>query len=600
MPLSSISTSTSSSNDRLIHAYHYQIRKDDASTTTWNNKYQPQPCDNRATLWMTCNHSKSVLNDLFDFFGMMSTKHHHLGHFRPVRRSSQYNNNGKKERGERVDIIDSYENILLSGWMIGSDDNNIDNNSNYYHDANVGRYVILQANNEKGCALAATIVSLVRRGYAVILFHDKLNHSIDVSLRNECANDSDDTNRGKLMVTTGITPIPDIDLKNDKPANNSDNDSCNIQSISTKFELLLPNDNGGDDSHILQSERENKDVVAAYCLLSYNDSIHPYHHSDTTATSSSSSSFSSTMGPTIQSIVIHPKFRGKGLLPILWHWVKRFILDNFPLECLNESAYDDSDNDDNYNTNNETDNSDVKGGIPPCIMVKATNLIHSEIDVRIIQENDNNNNFDKDTKDDSDNIMERDSNGPSTTVSITDREFFHDYAGFSTILHRPMSLLSLNKGGEIAVVYLPLLPLLPQSSASSSSPLLSSSWSIVDNATLPSILQSMSQSSSPSPKIIPSWTEGGISGRRKCSCFKCTQMGKYGKVYSPSSSPSSSTTPIKNSTTKHTKRKNNQLLRCSRCKDVYYCSVVCQKKDWKYHKKWCGKSREDIRQILLL
>jgi hypothetical protein len=29
---------------------------------------------------------------------------------------------------------------------------------------------------------------------------------------------------------------------------------------------------------------------------------------------------------------------------------------------------------------------------------------------------------------------------------------------------------------------------------------------------------------------------------------------------------------------------NDANLRCSRCKRSWYCSVVCQKRDWKFHK----------------
>eukprot|EP01084_Bolivina_argentea_P010728 19995_1 len=35
-------------------------------------------------------------------------------------------------------------------------------------------------------------------------------------------------------------------------------------------------------------------------------------------------------------------------------------------------------------------------------------------------------------------------------------------------------------------------------------------------------------------------------------------------------------------------------LRCSRCQKVSYCSHKCQKLDWKYHKKVCGKERFGI------
>ena len=33
--------------------------------------------------------------------------------------------------------------------------------------------------------------------------------------------------------------------------------------------------------------------------------------------------------------------------------------------------------------------------------------------------------------------------------------------------------------------------------------------------------------------------------------------------------------------------KIGRLFKCSRCKDVYYCSKECQKKDWKLHKIIC-------------
>merc|ERR1712166_136397 len=36
-----------------------------------------------------------------------------------------------------------------------------------------------------------------------------------------------------------------------------------------------------------------------------------------------------------------------------------------------------------------------------------------------------------------------------------------------------------------------------------------------------------------------------------------------------------------------------QLLRCSRCKEVWYCTQKCQKAGWKQHKKDCGQQADD-------
>jgi hypothetical protein len=44
---------------------------------------------------------------------------------------------------------------------------------------------------------------------------------------------------------------------------------------------------------------------------------------------------------------------------------------------------------------------------------------------------------------------------------------------------------------------------------------------------------------------------------------------------------------------------NVDLSRCSRCGTAFYCDRSCQKKDFKRHKKWCGKTREQVRELLI-
>jgi len=42
------------------------------------------------------------------------------------------------------------------------------------------------------------------------------------------------------------------------------------------------------------------------------------------------------------------------------------------------------------------------------------------------------------------------------------------------------------------------------------------------------------------------------------------------------------------------------LLRCSACEIAVYCNAKCQKLDWKQrHKKWCNKTREELKELMI-
>lgn len=41
------------------------------------------------------------------------------------------------------------------------------------------------------------------------------------------------------------------------------------------------------------------------------------------------------------------------------------------------------------------------------------------------------------------------------------------------------------------------------------------------------------------------------------------------------------------------------LQRCTRCGIAFYCKAACQRSDWKRHKKWCNKTREQVRELMI-
>ena len=40
-------------------------------------------------------------------------------------------------------------------------------------------------------------------------------------------------------------------------------------------------------------------------------------------------------------------------------------------------------------------------------------------------------------------------------------------------------------------------------------------------------------------------------------------------------------------------------LRCSRCRNGIYCGKSCQRGDWKRHKQFCGKTKDEVHERLV-
>jgi hypothetical protein len=177
----------------------------------------------------------------------------------------------------------------------------------------------------------------------------------------------------------------------------------------------------------------------------------------------------------------------------LWYWVRRFIENNFTIECLNNDA--------------------------PLghVMVKATQIGTNEVDIRV----------DKD----------------GSRHPLTFKEFLFDYCQFSVREQKgtAASMFSSRRPkDEEAVLYIPLLSHEELSSRPGAE-----------------------SSNAPKP--------GNAIFREKCGarmCHWCTKV-------------------------------NVDLSRCSRCGIAFYCNRSCQKKDYQRHKKWCGKTREQVKEQLI-
>jgi MYND finger len=226
-------------------------------------------------------------------------------------------------------------------------------------DPNVANYAMLVSQSMEGMFWMRTMQASAVFGFCALLDHARICFDLGTSVDNEPL---------KLVSQTGHRP----------------NDSDDFESLATRFSLTL---------------QDGTEV--ARCHLSYRDG-----------------SYDPSMGPTVEMLAVHKNYRGKGLLPVLWYWVRCFLEENFTLECMS----------------NDT--------TPGHAMVKATQLTGAIIDIK-------------------------------DGVYVTDKDFLYDCAGFSVRVQKD-PLASFFTGGrpkdEEGVLYLPLLTR-QKIAARSSSPL---------------------------------------------------------------------------------------------------------------------------------
>lgn len=135
-----------------------------------------------------------------------------------------------------------------------------------------------------------------------------------------------------------------------------------------------------------------------------------------------------------------------------------------------------------------------------------------------------------------------DTYGSNGEGPITDKDFFYDYAGFSVRVQKGMGafMSARRPRDEEAVLYIPLL----------------------------TMAQLQQRGKTPPSQQAPSDVQAWKLNRGACSCEACRRIAV-------------------------------QMVRCGRCKLVYYCGRECQKRDWKQHKVWCGKTKDELHEILV-
>lgn len=225
-----------------------------------------------------------------------------------------------------------------------------------------GKFATFKSTTFEGLSLMEKIVASSAHGFSAMLEHSRVELT-EVAGPNY-----------RLVVETGEGPD---DAEEDGGGDDDENEGAETCSmLATRFFLY------------------ESDEVVAQAHLSYRDG-----------------SWDPSFGPTIEMMAVKRSHRGRGLLKVLWHWVRYFIEENFTIECLNNDA--------------------PHGHI----MIKATQLTGTEVEART-------------------------SSKSEKLISVSDKDFFFNHYGFSVReLKGAMSFMFSGRRppDEEAVLYIPLL-----------------------------------------------------------------------------------------------------------------------------------------------